>query len=122
MASIEVARGSKLGTGGLTAGVARERAFESPGATVSRSTVSAGVVSAWHHHAARDLFGYVVSGRLRLEFGKDGKESVEVAAGDFIHIPPGLVHRDVNPDSREKVVIVNVSVGEGPSVVNVESP
>ncbi len=120
--AIEVVRRGGLGAGGSTAGIVREKAFESPGVVVSKSTVPGDAVSAWHHHGARNLYGFVVSGRLKLEFGRAGKESVEVAAGDFFHITPGLIHRDVNPDRHEKAVIVNVSVGEGPAVVNVEAP
>ena len=41
---------------------------------------------------------------------------------DFFHIPAGLVHRDLNPDKTHDLVVVNVLVGQGPSVVNVRSP
>jgi len=32
------------------------------------------------------------------------------------------VHRDVNPDRREEAVVVHVTVGQGPTVVNVAGP
>ncbi len=42
--------------------------------------------------------------------------------GDFFHIPVGLVHRDVNPDPEDELLVVNILVGEGNPVVNVERP
>ncbi len=63
----------------------------------------------------------MIAGRLRLEYGMDGKDAVEVVPGDFFHIPPGLVHRDVNPDN-DKLVVVGIIVGPGPPVINVNGP
>ena len=89
---------------------------------VGRSRISGGVVSAWHHHGTRHLYGFLVAGRIRFDFGPAGREFVELTIGDFFHIPPGLVHRDVNPDRREEAVVVHVTVGQGPTVVNVAGP
>src|SRR5207253_4406651 len=46
----------------------------------------------------------------------------EVGRGDFFHIPPRLVHRDVNPDKEQELVVVNILVGKGDQVINVKSP
>ena len=86
---------------------------------VVRSQIAVGTISAWHHHGTRHLYGFLVSGRLRFDYGRDGKEAVDLAPGDFFHIPAGLVHRDVNASLSEVAVVVNVSVGTGPAVVNV---
>jgi len=80
------------------------------------------VASGWHHHGARRLYGFLVSGRLRLEYGPRGTEDVELRSGDFFQIPPGLVHRDVNPDRERELVVVNTLVGKGTPVVNVPGP
>ena len=40
----------------------------------------------------------------------------------FFHVPPGLVHRDVNPDRAHELAIVNILVGSGVPVVNVDGP
>ncbi|QQG48969.1 MAG: cupin domain-containing protein [archaeon] len=122
MERIEVAKKGTLARGSTTPGVVREKAFEVGGAVFNRSTIAAGVVSGWHHHGTRDLLGYVISGSLRLEFGKGGTDSVVVSEGDFFHIPVGLVHRDVNPEGSESVVIANLLLGSGESLVNVQGP
>lgn len=122
MQRIEVTRSNELTRGDSTEGIRRDRAFNEEDAVVSRSTVSPGVISAWHHHGSRSLYGYPVVGRFRLEFGPNGSRSVDLSTGDFFRIPVGVVHRDVNPDAVVEAVIVNVAIGEGPAVVNVKEP
>lgn len=106
----------------MTPGITRGKAFESVNVVFSQTRVEGGAVSGWHHHGARDLYAFVVTGRLRLEYGPGGGEGAVVGQGDFVHIPPGLVHRDVNPDAKQELVIVNLLVGEGDAVVNVDGP
>jgi uncharacterized RmlC-like cupin family protein len=119
---IQVFRGTRSKPGDSTRGIVRTKAFEKEDITIGQSRVSGGVESAWHHHGLREVFGFIVSGRLRFDFGKGGRDSVTAAAGDFFHIPIGLVHRDVNPDRRKEAVVVNVMYGKGPPVVNVDGP
>src|SRR5438034_10547141 len=67
MSGIEVVRESDLQKGDSANGIVRRRAFDSENTIVSQSRVAAGVVSGWHHHGARHLFGFVVNGQLLLE-------------------------------------------------------
>jgi uncharacterized RmlC-like cupin family protein len=122
MPQIEVARSNELTRGDSTEGIQRDRAFKEEDAVISRSTVLPGVISAWHHHGSRSLYGYLVVGRFRLEYGPNGSQSVDLNPGDFFRVPVGVVHRDVNPDAVVEAVIVNVVIGEGPAVVNVKEP
>ncbi len=78
-------------------------------------------VSGWHHHGEREVFGYVLRGAARFEFGPGGGDMTEVQEGGSFHVPAGLVHRDVNPLNADQEIILTV-VGEGPLVVNVEEP
>src|SRR5438132_14263818 len=122
MATIEVVRSRELHRGDSTEGIVRERAFEDDRAVVGRSRISGGVVSAWHHHGTRHLYGFLVAGRIRFDFGPAGREFVELTIGDFFHIPPGLVHRDVNPGRRGGAVVVHGTVRQGATVANVAGP
>jgi uncharacterized RmlC-like cupin family protein len=88
----------------------------------AQSRIAGKVISDWHHHGARDLYGFLVSGRLRLEYGEGQKDAVEVTPGDFFHIPIGLIHRDANPGEHEEALVVNILLGKGPTVVNVAGP
>ena len=122
MPGIEAVRESDLKKGDSADGIVRRRAFDSENTIVSRSRVVAGVVSGWRHHRARDLYGFVVNGQLRLESAMNSPGGVDLDSGDFFHIPAGLVHRDLNPDKTHDLVVANVLVGQGPSVVNVRGP
>lgn len=122
MGRINVVPNNKLRKGDSTQGIVRERAFETKDVVVARSRVAGGVASDWHHHGTRNLYGYLLSGTLRLEYGAKGRKAVEVKQGDFFHIPPRLVHRDVNPDLEREFVVVNILVGKGRPVINVRDP
>ena len=122
MPAIDVVRGTGLKQGQSTPGILREQAFESSNVLVSRTRLDRGAVSGWHHHGAHELYGFLISGRLRLEYGEAGSEAATIGAGDFFHIPPGLVHRDVNPDRALGLIVVNILVGSGVPVVNVDGP
>jgi quercetin dioxygenase-like cupin family protein len=104
MSRIEVVRGSELGVGESTQGIVRKKAFESQNAIVSQSQVAPGVVSGWHHHGTRQLYGFIVSGRLQLEYFLRTKEIA-----------------DLNPNKDLELVVVNILVGSGPAVINVNS-
>ena len=120
MPRIEVVHRTELKKGESTPGIFREKAFQSSNVLVSRTRLERGAVSGWHHHGTHELYGFLVSGQLRLEYGPKGADAAVVGPGDFFHVPPGLVHRDVNPDRAHDLVIVNILVGSGVPVVNVE--
>jgi uncharacterized RmlC-like cupin family protein len=120
-ASVHVVSRHGLRAGAGTPGVNREIALETQTATVLRARAEAQACSGWHHHGAREVLGYVVAGEARFEFGPDGAESVAVRAGGFFHVPPGVVHRDVNPLDTPQEIVMTV-VGSGPLVVNVDGP
>ena len=118
---IRVVRSTEMGKGEFTEGIVRDKAFEAEGVLFARSRIAGGVKSGWHHHGKRKIYGFIVSGRLRFEY-EGGKNPVTVDAGDFFHIPVGLVHRDVNPNKHQEAVVVNIFLGRGPPVVNVPEP
>jgi uncharacterized RmlC-like cupin family protein len=121
---IEVVRSSKLRKGYSTPGIVRQKAFESVHryVIVSRTTLAGGAVSDWHHRGTRHLYGFIDAGRMRLEYFAKRVSSVDVNPGDFFHIPSRLVHRDVNPDKRRALVVVNILIGRGEPVINVGNP
>jgi len=119
MSRIEVVCEAELHPSDSTEGIRRQKAFDSKGIVVARSQVPCGVASGWHHHGERHLYGYLVAGRLRLEYGPGGTLVADVRRGDFFHIPLRLVHRDVNPSRDEEIIVVNVLAGEGATVINV---
>ncbi|HZD22332.1 MAG TPA: cupin domain-containing protein [Acidimicrobiia bacterium] len=104
-----------------TSGMVREQA-------VSDDRVWAGYVKAapqrpsgWHHHGEYDTYIYVLSGELSFDFGPQGSESVAAGPGDFVHVPKGLIHREVNSAAEEGAVVL-FRMGSGPPVINVDGP
>jgi uncharacterized RmlC-like cupin family protein len=79
------------------------------------------MASGWHHHGDHETSIYVLRGRVRIEFGRGGSSAVDARAGDFIHVPPHVVHRELNPTAEEGEIVV-VRGGTGAPTVNVEGP
>jgi quercetin dioxygenase-like cupin family protein len=95
--------------------------FEMEKDRIGEIRIKGNTTGGWHHHAKRTMYGYVVSGKAEIEFGKDGKERAVLTAGDFFLIPPGLVHRDVNSDQDEAHILI-FNIGEGLTSVEVSGP
>ena len=104
-----------------TPGIVRERAIGVEGFWAGLARTAPGMTSGWHHHGDYETSIYVVSGRLRMESGPGGHDVVEAVSGDFLHVPPGAIHRESNPSDIESHIIV-VRAGHGPPTVNVDGP
>ena len=104
-----------------TAGMHREQAVATDRMWAGHVTTDAGAVSGWHHHGEYETSIYVVSGRLRMEFGRGGEEVVDAVPGDFLYVAPGAVHREGNPSAEPSALVV-VRSGTGEAVINVDGP
>jgi uncharacterized RmlC-like cupin family protein len=107
--------------GPATPGMDRQQAVATGGMWSGLVRTEPGMVSGWHHHGEHESVIYVLSGRLRMEFGPGGAETAEAAPGDFIYVPRRAVHREANP-SDEPADIVVVRAGRGESTVNLDGP
>ena len=122
MPKIEALKAGVLPEAQSTPGITRHLAFKSEDRLVVRSRVDPGKVSGWHHHGDYDVYGYLVSGSVRFENGPGGKETVSLGRGDFFHVPPHTVHREINPSADEGQEVILFLSGTGQLVVNVEGP
>jgi uncharacterized RmlC-like cupin family protein len=102
--------------------IRRQQAFAKPGLWAGIATTQPGLLSGWHHHGGHDTIVYVLSGRLAIEFGEGGRQAVQVAAGDFLVIPSGLVHREGTPTGDPSESVVIRAGGDGPPTVEVDGP
>ncbi len=104
-----------------TPGMTRQVALQTETMWSGAVDTEGGAVSGWHHHGDHDTTLYIVSGRMRLESGPDGRDVVDAGPGDFLRVPAGAVHRESNPgDDPSRAVIVRC--GSGTPTVNVEGP
>ncbi|WP_109745701.1 cupin domain-containing protein [Salinigranum rubrum] len=90
------------------------------GFELCRTRLSPGASSGWHHHGEHTVYGVVLDGRARLEFGPGDADGFEVGPGDFFRIPATVVHREVS-DEEAQVALVGFA-GAGPLVVDADSP
>ncbi|ARP72063.1 cupin [Streptomyces pluripotens] len=104
-----------------TPGMERQEAFATQDMWSGLIRTAPGMVSGWHHHGDYDTVVYVLSGRVKIDFGAGGADSVTGRPGDFIRVPRDTVHREGNPSAEPAEALV-LRVGKGPSTFNVEGP
>lgn len=104
-----------------TPGMRRRRAVDAPGLWSGIVHTQPGATSGWHHHGEHETSLYVVEGAMRLEFGPGGAEVVDAGPGDFVHVPPHVVHRESNPADRVATAVI-ARAGAGAPTVNVDGP
>jgi uncharacterized RmlC-like cupin family protein len=98
----------------------RRQLHDGNGVWIGRIRTEPGVSSGWHHHGDRTTYVYVLDGRIRIDFGPGGTESVEAGSGDLIINPARMVHRETTIGEAVEGLVVRV--GSGPENVNVEGP
>jgi uncharacterized RmlC-like cupin family protein len=74
--------------------------------SMNLATVPPGGVAYAHIHVDFEVMLYIVSGRVRHEFGPNLERVLENGAGDFIFIEPGVPHEVVNLSDTEPVIAV----------------
>ncbi|HEV3203906.1 MAG TPA: cupin domain-containing protein [Gemmataceae bacterium] len=70
------------------------------------ATIPPGGVAYAHIHVDFDVMLYILQGKVRHEYGKSLKKSIDNQAGDFIYIEPGVPHEVFNLSATEPVVAV----------------
>ena len=65
-----------------------------------------GCTSAVHHHGEAESGIYIISGDARFYTGKQLDERHEAHSGDFVWVPPNLVHVEMNTSQTELVRMV----------------
>src|SRR5882724_916214 len=68
------------------------------------ATIPPGGVAYAHIHVDFEVMLYILSGRVRHEFGPALEHAIENEAGDFIFIEPGVPHEVFNMSGTEPVV------------------
>lgn len=71
-----------------------------------------------HHHGQQETIAYVLSGICEVRWGARGEFVAHAEAGDFIHVPAFLLHREINPSKLEPFRWVVVRSTSIPIVIN----
>lgn len=77
-----------------------------------------GMKSAAHHHGECESAIYIISGTARFHTGKDRVQTA--AAGDFVWVPPYLVHTEENASQSAPVQMVVARSTQQTLVFNVD--
>ena len=56
-----------------------------------------------HHHGEAETGAYVLSGRARVDSGKDYQNYSDLSEGDFMFVPPFIPHPKVNMSTTEEL-------------------
>jgi uncharacterized RmlC-like cupin family protein len=101
---------------------------------IARSTVGAqkiwlgyvelgpGLVSAVHHHGEAESGIYIISGHARFFSGDQLDQAQEAHAGDFVWVPPHLVHVEMNISQTEPVHMVVARSSQEALTFNLPTP
>jgi len=81
-----------------------------------------GSVSAVHHHGEAESAIYVISGHARFLCGDSLDEKLDAGAGDFVWVPPDVVHVELNASDDEPVRMVVARSTQETLVFNVDPP
>jgi len=84
--------------------------------------LGAGLVSAVHHHGEAESGIYIISGNARFYTGEALDESHEAHAGDFVWVPPHVVHVEMNTSQSEPVRMVVARSTQDSLTFNLSTP
>jgi quercetin dioxygenase-like cupin family protein len=91
------------------------------GVELCRTRLWPGASSGWHHRGDTHVFGYVVEGEGYVEWGTGPDDRALVRAGEWFHLSPGVVHRDVNPRDADQRYLLWLT-GSEPRTVPAAGP
>lgn len=88
------------------------------------ATIPPGGVARAHIHVGFEVMLYILSGRVRHEYGARLEKTVDNQAGDFIFIEPGVPHEVFNLSATEPVlaVVARSDASEWEHIVTYERP
>jgi uncharacterized RmlC-like cupin family protein len=81
-----------------------------------------GCTSAVHHHGEAESGIYIISGRARFYTGEQLDERHEAHSGDFVWVPPNLMHVEMNTSQTEPVRMVVARSTQAALTFNLPTP
>ena len=97
-----------------------EEANGSRGLWAGYVTMPPGAKSGAHHHGDAESVIYMLAGRARFRWGDQLENTTDAEPGDFVFVPPGLVHQEINALDDTSVECIVVRDRPRDMVVNVE--
>jgi len=73
--------------------------------SMAHGVLPSGIKAEPHYHPFETAI-YILAGKVRVFFGDDEEEFVDVMAGDFVYIPAGVVHSPMNIEQTPMEYVV----------------
>jgi uncharacterized RmlC-like cupin family protein len=89
---------------------------------LGRVELGPGLVSAVHHHGEAESGIYIIAGRARFYAGDDLSVSQDATAGDFVWVPPHVVHVEQNLSPDEPVLMAVARSTQDTLTFNLPTP
>jgi uncharacterized RmlC-like cupin family protein len=83
-------------------------------------TTPGGANSGAHHHGDAESAIYMLSGRARFRWGSRLEHERIAGPGDFVYVPPNVIHSEENLSADEPVVFVVARNAGTMTTVNVD--
>jgi uncharacterized RmlC-like cupin family protein len=84
--------------------------------------LGAGLVSAVHHHGEAESGIYIISGDARFFTGPQLDQAYDAHTGDFVWVPPHVIHVEMNTSQTEPVRMVVARSTQEALTFNLETP
>jgi uncharacterized RmlC-like cupin family protein len=81
-----------------------------------------GLISAVHHHGEAESGIYIIAGNARFYSGDGLDQGQDAHAGDFVWVPPHLVHLEMNMSKEEPVRMVVARSTQAALTFNLPTP
>ena len=98
---VEVASGAMTRLAGVSQALAGAE-----GIHLAVATIPPGCASSPHYHVNCESAIYVLKGKGRFLTGEQLDNSLAIATGDFIYVPPNSVHQPVNDSLTEPMELI----------------
>jgi uncharacterized RmlC-like cupin family protein len=79
---------------------------EAPKLWMGRVTCEPGKVSVAHHHGEAETASYILSGHMRICYGEQNEEYMDLGPGDFVYVPPFVPYIERNMSETEPAVYI----------------
>jgi quercetin dioxygenase-like cupin family protein len=99
------------GTGPAYTVSSKQTVIKVPGLQAVRFVMSPGESTPWHHHSQVTDYFFCLEGPMRVDLAGPA-ETVALACGEELAVPPGRVHRAVNPGKTSIRYLLLQGVGE----------
>ncbi|HEY8171837.1 MAG TPA: cupin domain-containing protein, partial [Dehalococcoidia bacterium] len=128
MSDVRIIRREDLDAGtAQTPGMVRMAAVsattcDATGIWMGEVIMAPGFKSGAHHHGDVESAIYIASGALRFRWGARLERTGDGKQGDFIFVPAGMIHQEINASSSEPLVTIVARGGLENIVANVDLP